>query len=158
MAGVPSRASAGEQTAWWRVVAAVVRPGEERSQPSLAGGCWEQPLVCLGLHVATGPRRMPACGEGAVGSASPASPTYTLLLGAPAQSGPAFCSPPLQLPIGWAPHQLGPTQQAGLSGCHSGGSPAARDPAGWGWEAFAARLGPGFSASSHRRALVLTVA
>lgn len=109
MAGVPSRASAGEQTAWWRVVAAVVRPGEERSQPSLAGGCWEQTLVCLGLHVATGPRRMPACGEGAVGSASPASPTYTLLLGAPAQSGPAFCSPPCSspsagLPISWAPH------------------------------------------------------
>lgn len=42
--------------------------------------------------------------------------------GAPVQGGPTSCSLPA------APCQLGPTQQALLSGCLSAGSPAAWDP------------------------------
>lgn len=61
-----------------------------------------------------------------MGSASPASPTYTILLGALFRVAQSL-APSLQLPVSWAP------QQAGLSGCHSAGSPAAGDPAGWGW-------------------------
>lgn len=117
MVHVPSRFSSGEQTAWCRGAVAAVQLGEERSQPSLSGGCWEQPWcvwACMWPQVHG--ECWPA-GRGATGSLSPASPTYTLLLGGggAVQSGLASRSFPA------APCQLGPTQQAGLSGCHSRG-------------------------------------
>lgn len=68
-----------------------------------------------------------------MGSASPASPTLSLLLGAPVQGGSAARSL-LQLPA----CQLGPTQQARLAACLWGESPAAWDP----WDGAGQALGP----------------
>lgn len=71
-------------------------PGAAGNRPRCAWACmWPQVLgEC-----------QPAW-EGAVGSASPASPTYNLLLGAPVEGGSAARSlaPSLQLPVSWAPH------------------------------------------------------
>lgn len=105
MVHVPSRFSSGEQTAWCRGAVAAVQLGEERSQPSLSGGCWEQPWcvwACMWPQVHG--ECWPA-GRGATGSLSPASPTYTLLLGGGGLFRVAWPpAPSLQLPVSWAPH------------------------------------------------------
>lgn len=85
--------------------------------------------MVLGSGTTSCPERSRPAGEGAVGSASPASPTYALphpLPPIPPTSlTPAVAQPPapsLQLPVSRAPHS-----RPG-SGCLSAGSAAAWDP------------------------------
>lgn len=52
----------------------------ELEGPTLSLGFWEQPKVCLGLHVATSPRR--GLPRKSCGSTPPTSTSLTLLLGA----------------------------------------------------------------------------
>lgn len=143
MVHVPSRFSSGEQTAWCRGAVAAVQLGEERSQPSLSGGCWEQPWcvwACMWPQVHG--ECWPA-GRGATGSLSPASPTYTLLLG-----GGGGCSEWPGLPLlPCSSLSAGPHTAGGTVWLPFTGSPAARDPEGWGWDAFTARLGAGVRTS-----------
>lgn len=106
-------------------------PGTAGNRPHCAWACmW--------------PRGQPAW-EGAVESGFPSSPAPPTppFSGAPVQGGPASLSLPA------APCQLGPTQQAWLSGCYSVGSPAAWDSWDGAKQSFTAHPGPVFRAKSH---------
>ena len=77
-------------------------------------------MVLLGLRVATGPPH-----QGAAGRTAPACPTHTLLLG-PHAGWRRLWLPPCSSLLAVGPHS------AGLSGCHSAGSPAGIGRSHWG--------------------------